>query len=48
MSAPARLAALLSSQPDLAREVSTGGATPLHMAGMSRAAQVMHGTCYDK
>ncbi len=33
------LAAWLSAHPDLANEVSTGGATPLHMAGMSRSGQ---------
>ena len=33
------LAAWLSAHPDLANEVSTGGASPLHMAGMSRSGQ---------
>ena len=33
------LGAWLSAHPDLANEVSTGGASPLHMAGMSRSGQ---------
>jgi hypothetical protein len=35
---PAALSAWLDRFPDLANEVSTGGATPLHVCGMSRAA----------
>jgi hypothetical protein len=34
----AALDAWLSKYPDLANEISTGGATPLHVCGMSRAA----------
>eukprot|EP00927_Polykrikos_kofoidii_P037537 TRINITY_DN3170_c0_g1_i1.p1 TRINITY_DN3170_c0_g1~~TRINITY_DN3170_c0_g1_i1.p1 ORF type:complete len:383 (-),score=40.50 TRINITY_DN3170_c0_g1_i1:408-1460(-) len=34
-----RLEALLDKYPDLANDVSTGGATPLHMCGMSRGKQ---------
>ena len=33
---PERLAALLAKYPDLVDDVSTGGARPLHMCGMSR------------
>lgn len=33
------LAAWLSTHPDLANEVTTGGASPLHMAGMSKSGQ---------
>jgi hypothetical protein len=33
------LAAWLSAHPELVNEVSTGGATPLHMAGMSQSGQ---------
>ena len=33
------LDALLASDPDLVHEVSTGGATPLHMCGMSQRGQ---------
>lgn len=33
--------ALLDRSPELVREVSTGGATPLHMAGMSKRAQLL-------
>ena len=36
---PDAIAALLASAPELAREISTGGATPLHMCGMSRQGQ---------
>lgn len=35
----AAVEALLDEHPELVREVSTGGATPLHMCGMSRRAQ---------
>ena len=35
----AALGAWLSAHPDLVNEVSTGGASPLHMAGMSRSGQ---------
>ncbi len=35
----AALGAWLSAHPELANEVSTGGASPLHMAGMSRSGQ---------
>ena len=34
----AALGAWFDKYPDLANEVSTGGATPLHVCGMSRAA----------
>merc|ERR1719507_2311392 len=34
-----RLAQLLDTWPDLVNDISTGGAQPLHMAGMSRANQ---------
>lgn len=37
---PDAVAALLSEKPSLVHEVSTGGATPLHMCGMSRRNQV--------
>lgn len=33
--------ALLDKQPELVNEISTGGATPLHMCGMSRGAQML-------
>lgn len=35
---PAALSAWLDRYPDLVNEISTGGATPLHVCGMSRAA----------
>jgi hypothetical protein len=35
----AKLSDWLDTYPDLVNEVTTGGASPLHMAGMSRAAQ---------
>ena len=38
------LVKLLSRYPDLANEVTTGGATPLHMCGMSRTNQMSTGT----
>jgi len=37
----AALAAWLDRFPELANEVSTGGATPLHVCGMSRAASAL-------
>jgi hypothetical protein len=37
---PTKLTAFLTDFPALANEVSTGGATPLHMCGMSRRNQV--------
>ena len=37
------LSAWLDRFPDLANEVSTGGATPLHVCGMSRAASHLAG-----
>jgi hypothetical protein len=36
---PDAVRALLAARPELADEVSTGGATPLHVCGMSRAGQ---------
>ncbi len=36
----APLGAWLTRFPDLVNEISTGGATPLHMAGMSRVGQL--------
>lgn len=36
---PAALTALLADYPQLAAEISTGGATPLHMCGMSQSGQ---------
>jgi len=39
----AAVAAWLAAHPDLANEVTTGGATPLHMCGMSRAASLKTG-----
>merc|ERR1712205_204468 len=38
------IAALLEQDPDLVNEISTGGATPLHMCGMSK--QNQHSTAY--
>eukprot|EP00193_Tetraselmis_chui_P003142 CAMPEP_0177755452 /NCGR_PEP_ID=MMETSP0491_2-20121128/2574_1 /TAXON_ID=63592 /ORGANISM="Tetraselmis chuii, Strain PLY429" /LENGTH=227 /DNA_ID=CAMNT_0019270951 /DNA_START=261 /DNA_END=942 /DNA_ORIENTATION=+ len=35
----AALASLLDKYPDLVNEVSTGGATPLHMCGMGRSSE---------
>jgi hypothetical protein len=35
------VASLLDKYPDLVNEVTTGGASPLHMCGMSRKAQVL-------
>ena len=37
---PAALTAWLVRHPDLANEVTTGGASPLHMCGMSRVSQM--------
>lgn len=37
---PLAMAAWLDRHPELANEVTTGGASPLHMCGMSRAAQM--------
>ena len=36
---PATLEALLDKYPDLVNDISTGGAQPLHMCGMSRGKQ---------
>ena len=38
---------LVSKYPDLANEVTTGGATPLHMCGMSRANQLRTGVVIE-
>lgn len=38
-SGPEAVAALLDAEPDLVNEISTGGATPLHICGMSRSGQ---------
>lgn len=37
---PAYIAELLDTYPDLVNDVTTGGATPLHMCGMSRRGQL--------
>ena len=42
------LDSLLSSYPDLVNDVSTGGAQPLHMAGMSRSNQDSVQTLVDR
>lgn len=40
LSDPIAVSTLLSKYPDLANEITTGGASPLHMCGMSRANQM--------
>jgi len=45
---PQAVAALLDERPDLANEISTGGATPLHMCGMSRRGQTSTGVIISR
>jgi len=45
---PDRLDSLLASYPDLVNDISTGGAQPLHMAGMSRNNQDSVQTLVDR
>lgn len=44
---PKKVAVLLKKQPELVQEVSTGGATPLHTAGMSRRGQMVTDTLIE-
>ena len=45
---PEALSAWLDRYPDLANEISTGGAQPLHMCGMSRAAELSTGLLLER
>ena len=44
---PKKVAALLTKQPELVNDISTGGATPLHTAGMSRRGQMVTATLIE-
>merc|ERR1712083_509942 len=44
---PQKVAVLLKEQPELINDVSTGGATPLHTAGMSRKGQMVTATLIE-
>merc|ERR1719384_199991 len=44
---PKKVAALLKKQPALVNDISTGGATPLHTAGMSRRGQIVTATLIE-